>query len=55
MAETLPAPDRFDIETEVVVVGAGACGIVAGLRAQEAGAEVLVLERDPVPQGSTAL
>ena len=46
---------QFDVEIPVVVVGAGACGIIAGLTAQEAGGEVLVLERDEIPQGSTAL
>ena len=37
----------------VVVVGAGACGLVAALAARDAG--VLVLERDASPSGSTAL
>jgi fumarate reductase flavoprotein subunit len=45
----------FDIEIAVVVIGAGACGIIAALAACEAGAEVLILERDEIPQGSTAL
>ncbi|MFT5486698.1 MAG: fumarate reductase flavoprotein subunit [Paracoccaceae bacterium] len=45
----------FDVEIPVIVVGAGACGIVAGLAASEGGAEVLILERDEIPQGSTAL
>ena len=37
-----PVPDAAptDAQVDVVVVGAGACGIVAGLRALEAGAEV---------------
>ena len=39
----------------VVVIGAGACGMTAALAAHDAGAEVLVLERDAVPAGSTAL
>jgi fumarate reductase flavoprotein subunit len=45
----------FDAEIPVIVIGAGACGIVAALTAKEAGAEVLVIERDEIPQGSTAL
>lgn len=45
----------FDVEIPVIVIGAGACGIVAGLAAAEGGAEVLILERDEIPQGSTAL
>jgi len=55
MASVAPSPDRFDVETDVVVIGAGACGLVAGLRALEAGAEVIVLERDAQPSGSTAM
>jgi fumarate reductase flavoprotein subunit len=46
---------HFEITVPVVVVGAGACGLIAAMAAQEAGAEVLVLERDPVPFGSTGL
>jgi fumarate reductase flavoprotein subunit len=41
------------VRIPVVVVGAGACGLVAALAAREAG--VLVLERDASPSGSTAL
>lgn len=46
---------RFDLNVPVLVIGAGACGLVAALAARDAGAEVLVLERDAVPSGSTAL
>ncbi|MDJ0949094.1 MAG: FAD-dependent oxidoreductase [Alphaproteobacteria bacterium] len=49
------AEARLDVTVPVVIVGAGACGAVAALTARDAGADVLVLERDPVPQGSTAL
>jgi len=45
----------FDIETEVAIIGAGACGLVAALAAKEAGALVMVFERDASPAGSTAL
>lgn len=45
----------FDAEVPVVIVGAGAAGLVTALAAREAGAEVVVLERDPIPRGSTAL
>ena len=38
-----------------MIVGAGACGLTAALAARDAGAEVLVLERDASPAGSTAL
>src|SRR6185437_12202700 len=46
---------RFPSEVAVLVIGAGACGLVAALAAKEAGAEVLVVERDALPSGSTAL
>jgi len=49
------APPRIDAEAEVVVIGAGACGLVAALRAKAAGADVLVLERDTSPSGSTSM
>ena len=55
MAEIRPPPDHWDVTTDVAIVGGGACGIIAGLRAQEAGVDVLVLERDGSPTGSTAL
>ena len=52
----LPAAGiTFDVDTEITIVGAGACGLVAALAANDAGAQVIVLERDPVPQGSTAM
>ncbi len=52
----LPADNiDFDFEAPVVIVGAGACGLVAALTLKDAGIDPLVLERDPAPQGSTAL
>jgi fumarate reductase flavoprotein subunit len=39
----------------VVIVGAGAAGLCAALSANQAGADVIVLERDSIPRGSTAL
>lgn len=48
-------PPPFDLRFDVVVVGAGACGLCAGLAAADQGAEVLVLERDATPLGSTAM
>lgn len=45
----------FEARVQTLVVGAGAAGLVTALAAQEAGQEVLVLERDAVLSGSTAL
>ena len=52
---TYDLPPADAIETDVVIIGAGACGLTAGLRANLAGREVLVLERDHSPSGSTAM
>jgi fumarate reductase flavoprotein subunit len=52
----VPAAGRhFEVTVPVVVIGAGAAGLVAALSACGAGADVLVLERDPIPRGSTAM
>lgn len=45
----------FDIAVPVLVVGGGACGAVAALAAHEAGAEVLLVERDHLPHGTTSM
>ena len=50
-----PSGADFSVEVDVAVIGAGACGMCAGLAARQAGAEVLVIERDPVPLGTTAM
>ncbi|SFQ40316.1 fumarate reductase flavoprotein subunit [Roseivivax halotolerans] len=55
MADIAPVPEAFDFEVETLIVGGGACGMIAALAAAEAGQEVLVIEADPVPQGSTSL
>ncbi|HEY6024058.1 MAG TPA: FAD-dependent oxidoreductase [Pseudolabrys sp.] len=49
------ADETFDTHVPVLVVGAGAAGLCAALAAKEAGADVVVVERDAVPSGSTAL
>ena len=48
-------PEVFDLEVETLIIGAGACGMVAALAAHEDGQDVLLVEADPVPSGSTAL
>jgi fumarate reductase flavoprotein subunit len=46
---------NFEIDVPLLIVGAGAAGLCAALAAKEAGIEPLVIERDAVPAGSTAL
>ncbi len=50
-------PDQADLagEIDVLVIGAGGCGLTAALSAHEHGAEVLVLERDSSALGTTAM
>jgi len=55
MSRVLPPPETFDAEVALVIVGAGAAGLCAALAAKEAGADPIVIERDAVPAGSTAL
>lgn len=50
-----PATARYAATVSVLVVGGGGCGLTAGLAAREAGAEVLILERDATPLGTTAM
>ena len=49
------AERAFDFDVPVVIVGAGAAGLTAALAARDAGAEVLLLERDAHPRGSTSM
>ncbi|EJL74071.1 succinate dehydrogenase/fumarate reductase flavoprotein subunit [Variovorax sp. CF313] len=44
-----------DVHVPVAVVGGGACGLTAALMLADAGVECVVLERDALPSGSTAL
>ena len=46
---------KFPTHTQVLVIGAGACGTIAALAAKEHGAEVFIVERDAKPSGSTSL
>ena len=50
-----PAEASFVGSVPVVVIGAGACGLSAALAANDAGVEVLVLERDDSAMGTTAM
>lgn len=52
----LPAKGKtFEISVPVIVVGAGAAGMTAALAARDGGVEVMLLERDHRPRGSTSM
>jgi fumarate reductase flavoprotein subunit len=50
-----PTAAHFAAQVPVLVVGGGGCGLTAALAAKEAGAEVLVLERDAAALGTTSM
>jgi len=45
----------FDATVPTLIVGGGACGAVAALAARQAGGDVLLVEREHVPRGTTAM
>jgi len=47
--------EGFDAHAPLLIVGAGAAGLCAALAAREAGLDPVMIERDAVPSGSTAL
>ena len=55
VAEEEKSGETVEMETDVVVVGAGAAGLSAALEAQYAGADVLLLEKMPMIGGSTMM
>ncbi len=55
MSGIVLAPTAFAMHVPVAIIGAGAAGLTAALVAHGRGREVIVLERDALPQGSTAL
>jgi fumarate reductase flavoprotein subunit len=55
MTLLLTEPMSFDLSFPAIVVGAGGTGLAAALALRDAGVDVLVIERDPTPLGSTAM
>jgi len=50
-----PEEVNWDIEVEILVVGAGGCGLVAALAAAQRGAAVLIVEKEKEAGGNTSL
>src|SRR6185295_18835055 len=56
MSVVIGAPTaEFETQLPLLIIGAGAAGLCAALAAKEAGVDAVVVERDDVPAGSTAL
>lgn len=47
--------DSWDVEVDLLVIGAGGCGLIAGLVAAQQGAQVLIVEKQDVAGGNTSL
>lgn len=57
MSPTVERVERLNapVHTAVAIVGGGACGLTAALTLSQLGVDCVVLERDVLPTGSTAL
>lgn len=54
-AATSRVPKKWDITTDVVIIGFGGAGAAAAIEAHDTGAKVLILEKTPIAGGSTTL
>ncbi len=55
MAAAKPAGQQAAEQADVVVIGAGAAGMTAAITAHDAGAKVIVLEKQPITGGNSML
>jgi len=54
-ADQTAAPPRWDMDSDIVVLGTGAAGLSAALAAAVGGARIVVLEKTAVIGGTTAM
>lgn len=54
-AHETPIPPKWDMETDVIVVGSGFAGMAAAVEAHDAGAKVILVEKMPVFGGNSAI
>jgi fumarate reductase flavoprotein subunit len=54
-AASVEVKAEAEVHVAVAIVGGGACGLTAALMLADAGIDCVVLERDALPSGSTAL
>jgi fumarate reductase flavoprotein subunit len=50
-----PAEIPWDVETDVLIIGGGGCGLIAALAAAEKGASVFLVEKQKAAGGNTSL
>jgi fumarate reductase flavoprotein subunit len=55
MSLVIASGEKFGTQVPLLIIGAGAAGLCAALAAKEAGVDAVLVERDAVPAGSTAL
>lgn len=55
MARSVKLPQTWDYEADVVVVGYGGSGATAAIEAHDAGSAVLILEKEHIAGGTTAM
>ncbi|MBW1778673.1 MAG: FAD-binding protein, partial [Deltaproteobacteria bacterium] len=48
-----PAQIAWDVETDVLVIGGGGCGLIASLAAAQKGAQVFLVEKEKAAGGNT--
>ncbi|MCU0897067.1 MAG: flavocytochrome c [Burkholderiales bacterium] len=54
-AAAAPMPKKWDVTTDVLVVGTGFAGLAAAIEARDAKADVIVIDKMPVPGGNSAI
>src|SRR6266436_487227 len=54
-AVSFDSAGKWDTRVPLLIIGAGAAGICGAIAAKETGVDAVVIERDAVPSGSTAL
>jgi succinate dehydrogenase/fumarate reductase flavoprotein subunit len=55
IAAAAPLPKKWDITTDVLIVGTGFAGLAAAIEARDAKADVMVIEKMPVPGGNSTI
>jgi flavocytochrome c len=54
-AAAAPMPKKWDVTTDVLIIGTGFAGLAAAIEARDAKADVLVIDKMPVPGGNSTI